>query len=109
MGYIIGLIAVTLFFTALHYFTELKKRDKIAISLFLLVTIMLAISYNNYTSKEQERTLEVVRKFEQNKTVTCKGVDVNQSNFSLSVGTYTFIGKKNTPYYGQMVSASTCQ
>jgi hypothetical protein len=48
-------------------------------------------------------------KFQQNGTIKCSGVDVNSSIFSLSIGTYTFIGKKETPFYGQMISVSSCE
>jgi len=52
--------------------------------------------------------MQTIIKFNQNKTIVCDGIDVNTTNFSLSIGTYTFIGLKNTPNYGQMISASTC-
>lgn len=109
MAYIIGLIVVALFFLSLHYFTELTKSQKITISLLTFSVIVAAIAYNNYTSSQRESMMQVVTKFEQNKTVHCKGIDVNNTNFTLSIGTYTFIGKKDSPYYGQMVSASECQ
>jgi hypothetical protein len=53
--------------------------------------------------------LGAVLKFKQSKTIDCKGIDVNNSNYTLSIGTYTFIGKKDTPNYDQMISASTCK
>jgi hypothetical protein len=109
MAYIIGLIVVALFFLSLHYFTELTRSQKITISLISLGVILAAIAYNNYTGAQREAMLEVVTKFQQDKTVHCDGTDVNSTNFTLSIGTYTFIGKKDSPYYGQMVSASTCQ
>ena len=109
MAYIIGLIVVALFFLSLHYFTELTRSQKITISLLTLSVIIAAIAYNNYSAKEREAIMQTVTKFEQNKTVRCEGVDVNSTNFTLSTGTYTFIGKKDSPYYGQMVSASKCQ
>lgn len=109
MAYIIGLIIVALFFLSLHYFTELKRTQKITISLITLGIILGAIAYNSYTSAQRETMMQVVTKFQQNKTVHCDSIDVNTTNFTLSIGTYTFIGKKDSPYYGQMVSASKCQ
>lgn len=109
MAYIIGLIVVALFFLSLHYFTELTRSQKITISLLTLSVIIAAIAYNSYSAKQREVIMQTVTKFEQNKTVHCEGIDVNSTNFTLSTGTYTFIGKKDSPYYGQMVSASKCQ
>ena len=109
MAYIGGLIIVGLFFLALHYFTELTKNQKIIISASLFGIILSAILYNNYMAQEQEKMLNIVTAFNQGKTVTCNGVDVNADNYTLSIGTYTFIGKENTPIYGQMISASSCE
>lgn len=109
MAYIVGIIVVGLFFFALHYFTELTNRQKASISVALFLVIFLAIAFNRYSDAKSQRVLDAVMKFQQNGTIKCRGIDVNSTNFSLSVGTYTFIGKKDTPFFGQMISASTCE
>ena len=109
MAYIAGLVIVGFFFLSLHYFTELTKSQKITISATVLAIILSAIAYNAYSTSQRDTMLNVVLKFKQNKTVHCNGVDVNNSDYTLSTGTYTFIGKKNTPNYGQMISASSCE
>jgi len=109
MAYLAGLIITGLFFLALHYFTELTKQQKIVATAITLTIILGAATYNSYTSTQQEKMMNVVLKFKQNKTVKCGDVDVNSSNYTLSIGTYTFIGKKDTPNYAQMISASTCE
>lgn len=109
MAYIFGLIVVAFFFLAMHYFTELTKQQKLIASALILAVISFAIFYNSYSDMQRERMLNNVTKFRQNKTLSCNGTDVNMTNFTLSIGTYTFIGKENTPFYGQMISASTCQ
>ena len=38
-----------------------------------------------------------------------RAIDINNTDYTISIGTYTFIGKKDTPNYGQMISASTCE
>ncbi|SMP86474.1 hypothetical protein SAMN06313540_10514 [Epsilonproteobacteria bacterium SCGC AD-308-E02] len=109
MAYILGLIVVGLLFVSMHYFTELSKSEKIMITAVLLGIISSAIAYNAYSDTQRKIIENVVIKFNQNKTVDCDGVDVNSTNYTLSIGTYTFIGKENTPYYGQMVSAYQCK
>jgi glutamine cyclotransferase len=109
MGYLAGLIIVALFFLALKYFLELSRKQELIISLILLAAIFSAVAFNNYNRQQREKMLEVVIKYNQNKTVFCNGVEVNKKNYSLSIGTYTFIGKKDTPNYAQMISASTCK
>ena len=109
MAYIEGLIVAGLFFTVLHYFTELSKSQKIIATALTLAIILTAIAYNTYVNKNQEKMMAVVLKFKQNKNIKCGDIDVNSTNYTLSIGTYTFIGKKGTPNYAQMISASTCQ
>ena len=109
MAYIYGLVIVGIFFLAMHYFTELTKKQKISVALILIVTILSAVAYNKYNEAQREKMLAIVVKYEQGKTIHCGKRDVNSSNYSLSIGTYTFIGKKNTPHYAEMIDAFTCQ
>ncbi|MEA1891269.1 MAG: hypothetical protein U9N33_00995 [Campylobacterota bacterium] len=109
MAYIAGLVVVGLFFLALHYFTELTKHQKAVVTAIVLAIVLGAIAFNAYSSAQRDKMLNVVMKFNQNKTVTCDGVEVDNSKYTISIGTYTFIGKEDTPNYGQMISASTCE
>ncbi|ABB44035.1 conserved hypothetical protein [Sulfurimonas denitrificans DSM 1251] len=109
MTYIVGVIVVGLFFLALHYLTDVTFKQKIAISATTLLIILSAIAFNSYTDNQRDKMMNVVMKFNQNSTITCDGIDVNSTNFTLSIGTYTFIGKEKTPFYGQMISVSKCQ
>ncbi len=109
MAYILNLIVVGLFFLVLNKFTELDKIQKATIAFIVFLVISGAITYNSYNNQQRDEMLNVVIKFKQDKTIKCNAIDVNQTNFTLSIGTYTFIGKKNTPYFGQMISASKCR
>ena len=108
MAYLAGLIITGLFFIALKYFLELSKKQEIIIAIVILSVILSAIAFNSYSSSQREAMLDVVTKYRQGKTVTCNGIKVNDTNYSLSIGTYTFIGKENTPNYTQMISTSSC-
>ena len=109
MAYLAGLVLSALFFLALHYFTELTKSQKIIVSIVVLGVISSAIAFNKYNDIQQTKMLMVVTKYNQGKTVNCDEIDVNETNYTLSIGTYTFIGKQDTPNYAQMISASTCE
>ncbi len=109
MGYIAVIIAVVLLFFFFRYFIKLEHRQKIAINTGLLVLVLFAYLYNQYKAKEQEKMLDIVVKYKQGKTIKCGKYDVNSTYFSLSTGTYTFIGKQNTPYYAVMISAYECE
>ncbi|MDD3475718.1 MAG: hypothetical protein PHI38_02510 [Sulfurimonas sp.] len=108
MAYILGIVVVGFFFLALHYFTEVTSKQKVVITVVALSIVLSAIAFNTYTDKQRDKMMSAVIKFNQNSTIKCDGVDVNSTNFTLSIGTYTFIGKEKTPFYGQMISASKC-
>jgi len=109
MAYIFGLVVAGLFFLSIKYFTELSKKQEIIVSAIVLLIIFGAIAFNAYSTSQRDSMLSAVLKFKQSKTIKCQEIDVNNSNYTLSVGTYTFIGKENTPNYGQMISASSCE
>lgn len=109
MGYITAVALVAILFMLMHYFTELTHTQKITITTVLFGCILFAWSYDFYRAKERKKMLDIVVKYKQGKTIHCGKYDVNNSNFSLSIGTYTFIGKENTPYYAMMISAYDCQ
>lgn len=108
MAYIAGLVIVGLFFLALHYFTELTRNQKILVTVIVLAVVLSAIGFNKYNSLNRENMLNTVMKFNQGKTVKCNGIDVNKKNYTISIGTYTFIGKENSSSYGHMISANEC-
>ncbi len=109
MAYIAGLIIVGLFFMTLHYFTELKKSQKVLVTFIVLLVVLSAIGFNKYSTMQREEMLNIVMKFNQGKTIKCDDIDVNNLEYTLSIGTYTFIGKEGTNNYSKMISASTCR
>jgi hypothetical protein len=109
MAYIAGLVIAGLLFLAVKYFLDLNRQQEIISGSVLLVLILSAVAFNTYSSSQREKMLSVVIKYQQNKTITCDDKDINSTNYDLSIGTYTFIGRENTPFYGEMISASSCE
>ena len=109
MAYLAGLIIVGFLFISLHYFTELTKHQKTLVTISALAVVLSAVAFNKYSSHQRENMLKAVMLFNQGKTIKCDEIDVSNKDYTLSIGTYTFIGKENTPNYGQMISASTCE
>ncbi len=109
MGYILGLLVVILFFAAMHYFTELNIAQKAGATLFFVLIVGGAFYYNRYQNMQREHITDIALKFEQNKKIICDGIEIDQKNFTESVGTYTFIGKENTQHAGRMFSFEQCQ
>ena len=109
MAYIFGLIIVGIFFVVLHYFTELTTKQKLTVTAGVMGIILGAIAYNSYNTAQSDKMLQVVTKFQQGKNIHCIGKDINATEYDLSHGTYTFIGRKNSAVYGEMISATDCE
>ena len=109
MAFIIGLVVIGLFFLALHYFTEFNNSQKINITTIVLAILAIAVMFNEYSEQENKKMMDATIAFKQNKTLKCKGGDVNTTGFTLSIGTHTFIGKEDTVNSSVMISASDCE
>ena len=109
MAYIVSFFALITLFYVMHYFTELTRTHKISITAVLFFLIYSAIAYNTYQNERSQKLLDIVTRYNQGKTLHCTERNVTNATYSLSVGTYTFIGKKETPHYGEMIDASTCK
>ncbi len=109
MAYILGLVIVGLFFGVMHFFTELNAKQKIIATLLVLSFVMGALFYNSLQSQKAEQVRDVMLRYNQGKNIKCTDLDVTKINFSLSVGTQTFIGRQESTHAGKMVSASECE
>ena len=109
MTYIIGLLIVILFFLAMRYFTTFDIYQQMSIAVVILSIMAVAVMYNEYTKQESQKVREAVLQFNQGKTIHCDDKEVNSTNYTLSIGTYTFIGKKGTPNFEEMIGASSCE
>ena len=109
MGYLVAAIVIGLFFLILHNFTELDIKQKLIATLVVFAIIFSALLYNTQSNAQSQRVLDVITKFKQGKSVKCQDKEVNNTNFSLSVGTYTFIGKSKTSAEGLMINVSACE
>jgi hypothetical protein len=109
VAYLFGLIVVAFLLVVLHYFTELDARQKGGAVLVLALLVGGAIAYNNYTNAQSAHVRNIEMRYGQGETIVCDGIEVNASNFSLSIGTQTFIGKEGSGHYNRMFRISECR
>jgi len=107
--YIFGILIIGLFFLALHYFTDLNNSQKWWVTTIVLAVLSIMVMFNEYQNQESERIRAIATAFNQGKSIQCNDKNVSNASYTLSVGTYTFIGKENTPHAGEMISASDCE
>jgi len=109
MAYIIGLVIVGLFFGVMHFYTELDVKQKLTSTVVVAAVIMGAIFFNMMQSAKAEHVRDVMLRYNQGQNLRCGDLDVTKINFSLSVGTQTFIGRRESTHSGKMVAASECE
>lgn len=111
MTALLALIAVLLLVVALFNFTELAASAKIGLTVVLFGLVGAGIAYEQQMSEAREHVQSVALKYQQHRPITCDGidVDVNQSTFSFSEGTYSFIGRTGTPFEGLLLSLEQCR
>ena len=109
MSYLYVAAVIALFYALMHFFTEMGQREKLLAAGLLFAIIAAAVAYNRTVDSEQEHLREVILKFNRHETLECGGVKVNDGNFTLSVGTQSFIAKEGTPHAGQIIHAAGCR
>jgi len=109
MAYIYGVVVVALFFGVMHFFTALNFKEKVTATLLTLIFVMGALYYNAVQDKDAAYVRDVMLRFNQGQSLDCAGEEVNSTNYTLSVGTQTFIGRKESSASGKMVVASDCK
>jgi len=109
MAYLLGIGLVLLIFTILHFFTEISLKQKLT-SVGVFSFLIVGAYFFNMNSENRRLHLETVSlEFTHGKTIICNNIDVNNSEFSYSSGTQTFLGLKESKMYGRILSLESCQ
>ena len=109
MAYLFGLALLILFFIVLHYFTQIVLMQKIYITVIFAFLVAGAYWYNLRSEERRVHLQKVLLEFRNNNTIVCNGISVNSSDFSYSSGTQTFLAKKESKMYGQIISLDSCK
>jgi len=109
MAYLFGIALLILLFVVLHFFTEISLKQKLT-TISIFSALILGAYLFNLSSEQRRVHLEgVLLEFTHGKTIVCNNLDVNNSEFSYSSGTQTFLGLKESKMYGRLISLDTCQ
>ncbi len=109
MLYLFGILLLILLFVVLHFFTEIPLREKLIVSGLLAAVILGAYLFNQSSEKRRVHLEGVLLNYTHGKTISCNNIDVNNSEFSYSSGTQTFLGKKESQMFGRIISLDQCQ
>jgi len=109
MAYILGVVLVVVFFTVLHFFTELSTKQKGITTAVLASFILGAYLYNQNTENRRLLLENILLEYQHDKEIVCADIKVSNKEFSYSSGTQTFLGLKDTPSYGRIISLDKCK
>lgn len=109
MAYLFGLFIIALFFGVMHFYTELSSKQKLTSTILAFALVMGAILFNAQQSAQAEHVRAVMLSYKQGKSLNCNDLNVSQKNFTLSIGTQTFIGRPEGEHAGKMISARACE
>lgn len=109
MSYLYIVAVIALLYGVMHFFTEMGHRQKLQVAGGLLLVVVAAVAWNSSVDREQEHVRSVILKFNQHQTLECAGVEVNDGNYTLSIGTQSFIAKEGSPHAGRIFDAAGCQ
>lgn len=109
MAYLFGIVLLIILFVLLHFFTEISLGQKLVTTAVLALFILGAYLFNQESEKRRLHLEEVLLEFRHGKSIVCDGIDVNNSEFSYSSGTQTFLAKKESEMYGRIISLDLCK
>lgn len=109
MIYLFGIFLLILLFVVLHFFTEINLKEKLGVLVVLTVVVLSAYLYNQSSESRRLHLEDVLLDFTHGKNIICTDRDVNNTEFSYSSGTQTFLGKKESKNFGRIISLDQCQ
>lgn len=109
MPYIVGLILLTILFIVLHFFTEISIKQKISVVGVLAIFIISAYLFNKNEEVRRLHLESVLLEFTHGKDISCSETSVNNTEFSYSSGTQSFLGKKDSKSFGRIISLDKCK
>lgn len=109
MSYLYVLALIGVLYGVMHFFTEMTHRQKLTVTAVLIAFVAAAALYNSSVDRQQAYVRQMILNFNQHFTLQCRGVEVSDKEFTLSVGTQSFIGNEGTEHAGEIYPAAECE
>ena len=109
MAYIFGVILFLILFVVMHFFTEMTLKQKLSATGVFAILVLSAYFYNQQSEQRRLHLEEVMLKYNSGDNISCSSLDVNNTEFSYSSGTQTFLGKKESKMHGRIISLDSCR
>lgn len=111
MRIILFLVLVILILALISISSEiLNKKAKFVILLLVALICASVFYYTQGVKNTQNASLELLRAYEQGKSLRCGEYEVNASNFGFEYGTQSFVAKRGAKNYeGVILDIKKCE
>ncbi|RDU57452.1 hypothetical protein [Helicobacter sp. MIT 99-5507] len=99
------IIGVALYFIIKDNFT---KRNKVIVSILIVILLITIGIYTTIQDNNNKKDIELISAFMRGETIKCGDIDINSDKFNFTNPTLSFIGKKDTEFYGKIIFIKQC-
>ncbi|RAX52048.1 hypothetical protein CCY99_07815 [Helicobacter sp. 16-1353] len=107
--FIIILIAILVGSTLYFLFkNKFNKRNRIILSILFIVILIIIGIYTFMQDGNNKKDADIIASFLRGESVECGDLTINQQNFTFINGTLSFVGKKDTKFFGKTIPIEQC-
>ena len=99
------IIGVALYFIIKGSFT---KQSKIIVGVLIVILPITIGIYTAVQDNHNKRDIDLIAAFMRGETIECGDIDIKSDKFNFANPTLSFIGKKDTEFYGKIISIKQC-
>lgn len=108
---VVIILVVSIFIGMLLYFNfkgKLNKKNISLLGILLLFSIILMCVYNYFLEDKTRQYSLIITAFDRGDTLECGEIAVNNTSFTFTNGTLSFMGKQGTKYYYKSIYIDEC-
>lgn len=87
---------------------SLTKQKKIIIGILIALLFITIGIYIAIQDSHNKRDIDLIASFMRGEVLKCGDIDVRNDKFNFTNPTLSFIGKKDTEFYGKIISIKQC-
>jgi hypothetical protein len=89
--------------------TKIRKQEKYNILISSIVVLSFLAYYTHLQNLDRKSNFDMIVSFNQDKTLYCNDINITNKEFNYVSGTSSFIGKRDTKYYGITLQLEDCK
>lgn len=99
------ILGIALYFIIRGSFT---KQNKIIIGILVVILFLIISIYTAIQDNNNQKDIDLISSFMRGEAIKCGDIEVKNDKFNFTNPTLSFIGKKDTEFYGKIISIKQC-